>query len=73
MDYKDFELLLEKANLNKKEFANLVDMNYVSITNWNKSQKIPNWVKSWLENYIEKKKHEKLVQTLRDSGVCGGE
>ena len=71
MNYQDFEKLLEKSKLSKKEFASLVDMNYVSITNWNTSNKIPPWVKSWLENYIEKKKHERLTQALRDSGVCG--
>jgi len=26
--------------------------------------------KSWLQNYIEKCKHEKLKKTLKDVGVC---
>lgn len=56
MDYEEFEELLKKADISKKEFASYVDMNYVSITNWNKN-KIPPWVKSWLENYIKAKSY----------------
>ena len=71
MNYEIFEVLLKQANINKKEFANLVEMNYTSITNWKNTDNVPKWVKSWLQNYIEKCKHEKLKETLRDVGVCG--
>ena len=65
MDYEKFEELLKKTNLSKKEFSELVGMNYVSITNWNKS-KIPPWVESWLENYISKKKYEHIKNIIKD-------
>jgi DNA-binding transcriptional regulator YiaG len=65
MNYKKFEELLEQAKINKKEFADMVDMNYVSITNWNKSQKIPNWVESWLKNYIKAKDMDKVVEAVK--------
>jgi len=28
------------------------------------------WVKSWLENYIMKQKHEQMLEIMKDSGVC---
>ena len=65
MTYKEFEDLLANANIDKKEFASLVDMNYVSITNWKNSQKIPNWVQSWLENYIKAKDMDKVVEAVK--------
>lgn len=64
MDYEEFEELLKKADISKKEFASYVDMNYVSITNWNKN-KIPPWVKSWLENYIKAKNMDKVVEAVK--------
>jgi hypothetical protein len=71
MRYNEFEVLLANASINKKEFAGLVDMNYVSITNWNKSQKIPNWVKSWLNNYIKAKSYEDVKdKVLQIEGIA---
>lgn len=55
MDNKEFESLLKNTGLSKKEFAVEVGMNYNSVTNWNKSDKVPEWVKSWIENYIKAK------------------
>ena len=70
MNYREFEELLHKSKLTKKEFSTLVDMNYVSITNWNKSQKIPNWVKSWLDNYIKAKNMDKIVNAVKPYIRC---
>ena len=70
MNNEDFEELLKNANLNKKEFATLVEMNYTSVTNWAGNNNVPKWVKSWLENYIQMRKFETIKKTLRDSGVC---
>lgn len=64
LNYEIFEELLKNAQLTKKEFANLVDMNYTSITNWNKSEKIPVWVQSWLENYIRAKIADDILDSL---------
>ena len=64
MNYEKFEELLNRAKLTKKEFAELVDMNYVSITNWNKS-KIPFWVESWLQNYIKAKISDDIIKAVK--------
>ena len=57
MNKEDFNELLKKANLSKKEFAGIIDMQYTSVNNWGSSQKFPRWVKSWLENYIKAKSY----------------
>ena len=72
MNNELFEELLKNAKLSKKEFANLVEMNYNSVTNWNKSNKIPQWVHSWLDLYIENKECKELKQLLKET-VCKNE
>jgi len=62
--------LLRKAGLTKKELANILKINVGSVNNWGSTQNIPYWVKSWLENYIEKKKLESIKQSLINSGIC---
>lgn len=57
MDREEFNTLLEKANLSKKEFAQIIEMRYSSVNNWGSSQQIPRWVKSWLENYVKAKSY----------------
>jgi len=69
MNNNAFEELLNTAGLSKKDFANLVEMNYNSVTNWNKSDKIPQWVNSWLTLYIENAKCKELKQLLKET-VC---
>jgi DNA-binding transcriptional regulator YiaG len=72
MNNQAFEELLKLAGLSKKDFATLVEMNYNSVTNWNKSDKIPQWVNSWLTLYIENAKCKELKQLLKET-VCDSE
>ena len=69
MNNKAFEALLKSAGLSKKAFATLVDMNYNSVTNWNKSNKVPQWVEPFLNLYIENKECRDLKETIRET-VC---
>ena len=69
MNNQAFEKLLKLSELSKKDFAKLVEMNYNSVTNWNKSDKIPQWVNSWLNLYIENAKCKELKQLLKET-VC---
>ena len=64
-----FEKLLKEAKLSKKDFADLVKMNYNSVTNWNKSDKIPQWVGSWLKLYSENKDLAQLKKLIKET-VC---
>ena len=61
MQYDTFEAMLGVANLSKKEFAELVKMNYTSVTNWKQSDNVPEWVESWLINYDKARKFDNAV------------
>lgn len=69
MNNQLFEELLRDAELSKKDFSSLVEMNYNSVTNWNKSDKIPQWVGSWLKLYVENKELKKLKQIIKET-IC---
>lgn len=65
MNYKDFEELLKKVGINKKEFAALTELSYQTVMNWNNTDSVPKWVKSWLENYIKAKDMDKVVKAVQ--------
>jgi DNA-binding transcriptional regulator YiaG len=59
--------ILKDINLSKKEFANLSNISYNTVNNWNDENKpVPPWVQSWLENYIEAKKFENIKETIKE-------
>lgn len=71
MNKNELTIKLKEIKLSKKDFALLSNISYDTVNNWNdKNRPVPPWVESWLENYIEKKKFEKVKQTLKDTGVC---
>ncbi len=61
MQYDTFEAMLGAVSLSKKEFAELVKMNYTSVTNWKQSDNVPEWVESWLINYDKARKFDNAV------------
>ena len=66
MDREEFNALLEKANLSKKEFCQIIDLNYSTVNTWGSSSiNIPKWVKSWLDNYIKAKDMDKVVEAVK--------
>ena len=66
MSYNEFEDLLKKLNLSKKEFSQLTELSYSTVITWSKTNDVPNWVKSWIENYIDKKKFENIKAMIAD-------
>jgi hypothetical protein len=53
MDKKEFNNLLEKANLSKKEFSKITGIPYNTIVGWGTSNKpVPSWVKPFIDNYL---------------------
>jgi len=60
MNYKEFEEFLKKSKLNKKEFSTLTELSYQTVMNWNNTDNVPKWVKSWLENYVKIKNYEEI-------------
>lgn len=59
MTNNDFESILKKCNLSKKEFATLCDLPYPTLMNWVKADKTPNWVNLGLKTI------SKLKNTIR--------
>ena len=70
MTKEQLNYLLKEANISRKDLARLLECATQTVNNWGSTQNVPYWVKSWLENYIEKQKHQKLIKTLRETGVC---
>ena len=70
MNKKEFNELLKKAELTKKDFANISEVSYNTITGWGSHKKpIPNWVKPFIENYIKAKRFETAKKALCDEPI----
>jgi len=66
MNREEFNNLLKKANLSKKKFCKIIDLNYNTINTWGSSKiNIPKWVKSWLENYIKVQDSQEMVSNAK--------
>ncbi|QCD51971.1 XRE family transcriptional regulator [Campylobacter sp. RM16192] len=66
MDKQEFNELLKRVNLTKKEFAELVGVLPTSVNNWGSSQNIPYWVETWLLNYEKSNRYEKIKELTKD-------
>lgn len=65
MKKQEFDGLLRDISLSRKEFADITGVAYSTIGNWHDEKKpVPDWVESWLENYIKSKELEKLKSIL---------
>lgn len=64
METNEFEKKLENLNLSKKDFAELTNLPYQTIMNWKRSDSVPKWVKSWLENYIKAKDLDRVADAV---------
>jgi DNA-binding transcriptional regulator YiaG len=65
MDKEEFNQLLLRAKLTKKEFAEHIDMTYGAVNNWGSSQQFPRWVESWLQNYIKAKISDDIIEAVK--------
>ena len=52
---EEFNLLLKKAGLTKKDFSNISSVSYNTVKMWGHDREVPNWVKPFIENYIKAK------------------
>lgn len=63
---QEFTDFLKKIDLSKKDFAELSNISYNTVNNWNDTNKpVPPWVKSWLDNYIKAKDMDKVVEAVK--------
>ena len=65
MTKDEFNTLLKKANLTKKEFAKVSQVPYNTIKMWGIDRNIPSWVKPFIENYIK----AKIIDDIKEK-VC---
>ncbi|WP_024786794.1 MULTISPECIES: hypothetical protein [unclassified Lebetimonas] len=61
---EEFNNLLQKIGLNRKEFAELSKVPYNTVKMWGIDRKVPSWVKPFIENYIKAKKFETAKKAL---------
>ena len=68
MTKTEFNGLLKRAGLTKKEFAEKVRLSYSAVTGWGsgKDRPIPSWVASWLENFIKAKTLDSVKDVICD-------
>ena len=69
MELSELKEMLKKAGLNKKQFAELISMQYNTVNAWGSNNVVPVWVKSWLTLYIENKECKELKEIIR-ANVC---
>jgi DNA-binding transcriptional regulator YiaG len=71
MDKYIFNNLLKTAGLSKKDFGEILGTTGATISNWgNEDREIPYWVESWLNLYIENLQCKKIIEAIKESGVC---
>jgi len=66
MTIEEFEKNLLETKLSKKEFAELTKLPYQTVMNWKRNNNAPDWVESWLQNYIDKKKFDNIKEIIKD-------
>jgi DNA-binding transcriptional regulator YiaG len=59
-----FDSFLTIIGLTKKEFAELANVSYDTVTKWH-NRGIPSWVESWLINYIDAQKFKTIQKQLQ--------
>ena len=64
MNRDDFNELLKKAGLTRKELADTVGLGYGAVNNWGSSSEFPRWVESWLHNYIKSKNFDRVIELV---------
>lgn len=62
---EEFDKTLKSINLDRKTFAELTNISYNTVNNWNDNKKpIPSWVKSWLSNYKKSTILDNIINDL---------
>ena len=58
-------LLLQAGFKNKKEFADLLGLHYMTTIKWGKDNPFPTWLNFTLEWAIKAKKYDELMKDLK--------
>ena len=68
MQLIEFKSFLKKANMNKKEFAQMVNISYGTVNSWGVEGRaeVPEWVRLFLVNYMKAKQLD-TIKSILDS------
>ena len=71
MEKERFMQLLQKAGLNKKEFAKIANISYGTVNNWGQKKNankkitpIPNWVEPFMHYYFKAKELDYVTEEI---------
>lgn len=69
MQLVDFKKLLKKAEMNKKDFSEIAKISYGTVNSWGVEGRaeVPEWVRPFLDNFIEVKKLNKIKNILDEN------
>jgi len=60
VEYEEYRRILKELGLTIKDFSLMIDTSYGTVRKWGKDGRaVPNWVKSWLDIYIENQQLKK--------------
>lgn len=65
MELEEFKVRLEDLNLNLKDFAEIVNIPYSTVTKYGRTTPIPSWINSFLTIYTQNQKLESLKQDIK--------
>lgn len=65
MNNDKFVELLKESKLNKKEFSDKTKLAYSTVANWSTTDNVPDWVESWLQNYIKAKISDDIIEAVK--------
>ncbi|MDD3856389.1 XRE family transcriptional regulator [Sulfurimonas sp.] len=65
MELQEFKDKLEDLGLNFKEFAEIVNIPYSTVTKYGRSTPIPSWVSAFLDIYTQNVKLESLKKEIK--------
>lgn len=65
MKHEEFLELLKTTYLNKKDFAEKTNLAYSTVGNWSNNDTVPEWVRSWIENYNKAKLGDIFIEAVR--------
>jgi len=68
MQLIEFKELLKKAGINKKDFSTITQVSYGTVNSWGVEGRaeVPEWVRPFLDNYVEVKKLNKIRDFLAE-------
>jgi predicted transcriptional regulator len=66
MELQEFKDKLDELNLNLKDFAELINIPYSTVTKYGRSTPVPSWIPAFLDIYSQNKKLENIKQEIKE-------